>query len=58
LGGVASWRKWLMSKLAPKKYGDRLTNEHAGREGGPIQLRSVDDAVTAAGLIQIGWPCV
>jgi len=23
-------RKWLMSKLAPKKYGDRVTNEHTG----------------------------
>ena len=23
-------RKWLMSKLAPKKYGDRVTAEHTG----------------------------
>lgn len=23
-------RKWLMSKLAPKKYGDKVTQEHAG----------------------------
>src|SRR5215208_3417574 len=29
-------RKWLMSKLAPKKYGDRLTAEHTGKDGGPI----------------------
>lgn len=23
-------RKWLMSKMAPKKYGDKIVNEHAG----------------------------
>ncbi|MDP3845942.1 MAG: hypothetical protein Q8R10_05895 [Pseudomonas sp.] len=28
-------RKWLASKLAPKKYGDRI--EHAGTDGGAIQ---------------------
>ena len=27
-------RKWLLSKLAPKKYGDKL--EHSGPNGGPI----------------------
>ena len=26
-------RKWLMSKLAPKKYGDRLGVEHSGELG-------------------------
>lgn len=24
-------RKWAMSKLAPKKYGDKLLNEHSGK---------------------------
>lgn len=28
-------RKWIASKLKPKKYGDRI--EHAGDGGGPIQ---------------------
>jgi hypothetical protein len=28
-------RKWLASKLAPKKYGDRI--EHTGTDGGAIQ---------------------
>ena len=28
-------RKWLLSKLLPKKYGDKI--EHTGPEGGPIQ---------------------
>ena len=30
-------RKWLMSKLAPKKYGDKVELEHTGKDGGPIQ---------------------
>ena len=33
-------RKWLMSKLAPKKYGDRIQAEHTGSAGGPIQIIS------------------
>lgn len=30
-------RKWLMSKLAPKKYGDRLT--HAGDSENPLAVK-------------------
>lgn len=30
-------RKWLMSKLLPKKYGDKQQHEHAGPGGTPIQ---------------------
>lgn len=30
-------RKWFASKVAPKKYGDRLDLEHTGPGGGPIQ---------------------
>lgn len=30
----ADSRKWLLSKLAPKKYGDKL--EMTGRDGGPM----------------------
>jgi transposase-like protein len=29
-------RKWLMAKLQPKKYGDKVTNEHTGPGGGPV----------------------
>ena len=29
-------RKWLMSKLAPKKYGDRVELEHSGKDGTPL----------------------
>jgi hypothetical protein len=34
-------RKWLMSKMAPKKYGDRVVNEHTGANGGPIQSHTL-----------------
>jgi hypothetical protein len=30
-------RKWLLSKLQPKKYGDKLDMNVAGKDGGPIQ---------------------
>jgi len=30
-------RKWLASKLKPKKYGDKLQQEVSGPNGGPIQ---------------------
>ena len=36
-------RKWAMSKLAPKKYGDRIQNEHTGPNGGPIKIQSARD---------------
>lgn len=29
-------RKWLMSKLAPRKYGDKV--EHTGANGGPVVI--------------------
>ncbi len=31
-------RKWLMSKLAPKKYGDKVTQELTGPAGGPVEF--------------------
>ncbi len=34
-------RKWLLSKLAPKKYGDKTTTEHTGEGGGPIESRVI-----------------
>lgn len=35
-------RKWLMSKMVPKKYGERLTQEH---EGGLSLTLSVPDGI-------------
>jgi hypothetical protein len=29
-------RKWLMSKLAPKKYGDKISQEVTGANGAPL----------------------
>lgn len=31
-------RKWIASKLLPKKYGDKVTQEHTGEGGGPLQF--------------------
>lgn len=31
-------RKWYLSKLAPKRYGDRIAHEHSGPEGDPIRV--------------------
>jgi hypothetical protein len=31
--------KWLAAKLAPKKYGDKVTAGHTGPGGGPIQIQ-------------------
>lgn len=31
-------RKWTASKLKPKKYGDKVTQEHTGANGGAITL--------------------
>lgn len=33
-------RKWLASKMAPKKYGDKLMAEHSGPGGTPITVQS------------------
>lgn len=29
-------RKWYLSKVLPKIYGDKVTNEHTGLDGGPL----------------------
>lgn len=31
-------RKWAASKMAPKKYGDKVTNEQVGPDGGPVRI--------------------
>lgn len=37
-------RKWLLSKLMPKKYGDRVTQEHVGEGGGPVMFQTTYEA--------------
>ncbi len=29
-------RKWVLSRMAPKKYGERITQEVTGKDGGPV----------------------
>lgn len=36
-------RKWFASKVAPKKYGDRVQTEISGKDGGPIETKEVSD---------------
>lgn len=31
-------RKWLLAKMAPKKYGDKIQTEVSGPDGGPIEV--------------------
>jgi hypothetical protein len=35
-------RKWMLSKMLPKVYGDKVTTEHTGADGGPIAIAAVD----------------
>jgi len=38
--------KWKLCKMLPKVYGDRLTTQHTGAEGGPVQVElSVFDQI-------------
>lgn len=34
-------RKWLLSKLLPKKYGDKTQTEISGPGGGPIKTQTI-----------------
>lgn len=35
-------RKWIASKLKPKRYGEKLETTHQGPDGGPIVVSSTD----------------
>lgn len=34
-------RKWVLARMNPKKYGDRVLNEHMGEDGGPLVVQIV-----------------
>lgn len=34
-------RKWMAGKLRPKKYGDKVTQEHTGPDGGPVAIQQI-----------------
>lgn len=40
-------RKWIASKLKPKKYGEKISTELTGADGGPIRVIAapLDDAL-------------
>jgi hypothetical protein len=35
-------RKWILSKVLPKIYGDKVVQEHVGANGGPITIAAVN----------------
>ena len=35
-------RKWHAAKTSPRKYGDKVTQEHTGANGGPITVASMN----------------
>ena len=36
-------RRWYAGKVAPKKYGEKITSEHTGPDGGPIETKELSD---------------
>ena len=38
-------RKWYASKLAPKKYGDKVQTELTGPNGGPVQITRIERVI-------------
>ena len=36
-------RKWLLSKALPKVYGDKITQEHSGPDGKPIEFAGLSE---------------
>lgn len=36
-------RKWLLSKLAARKYGDKVTTEVSGPDGGPVEIKDMSN---------------
>lgn len=41
-------RKWMASKLQPKKYGDRITQEHVGKDGEKLDMAPDDKKIARA----------
>ena len=40
-------RRWLLSRMMPKTFGDKVTTEHTGADGGAIQIEQRSDLETA-----------
>jgi hypothetical protein len=41
-------RKWELSKLMPRRMGDRVSTEITGKDGGPIQTETMNPDVASA----------
>lgn len=46
-------RKWLLSKLAPRKYGERTALELTGKGGGPVEFTETERKVKLQALLAI-----
>ena len=44
-------RKWMLGKMSPKKYGDKLDVEHTGKDGGPVEVEHKIDAIKELGAV-------
>jgi hypothetical protein len=42
-------RKWVVSKMLPKKYGDRVTNELTGSNGLPLEISLIKRVIVDPG---------
>lgn len=40
-------RRWMLSKCLPKIFGDRVTTEVTGKDGGPIETKDVSEVEVA-----------
>lgn len=38
-------RKWMLSKMLPRVYGDRLVTELTGKDGGPVEIQASSSAI-------------
>lgn len=45
--------KWRVAKRAPRKYGDKVTTEHTGPDGGPIQYAVMSREERAARIREL-----
>lgn len=43
-------RKWRMARQAPKKYGDKMTQEITGKDGGAIEIEHKISPITKSAL--------
>ena len=38
-------RKWMLSKMLPKIYGDKIETTHTGPNGGPVQFQNISRTI-------------